>query len=411
VREDRVVTFRDLFLLLLGAIVGAVISSWYAAGTSRATRFLAGWRIRRRAVKDREGATVKRILTYYSKRGLSRSLYQPQHIGAGGRVPILVDDSWLFSHRVDPGSDSLIFVSDAKKKEFHVDMRAIRRRQAQGARIFDGELLYLKSVNSGANGDITLLADVCGYYAWATLSLRLEAELRWPRLRLPLRDRYFQDALSAVSAPVQPLGIGCTCVTVFRGRDGLYVAVQNRSSEVMNDSNIRTVLPTFGLENCTVAGQASRRSLLYYNYFREFAEEFFNLESVIQASLSRRVDPDWIFELPEIRIVEREALADRFWLECTGMSVNPIGGFVNVALLAISTSESFFDSVRKRVLANWEAVEGGRASPPIEFVGLQSPQLDAWVNEGVFSPSSIFALDRARERLYAAAKGSTSGTP
>jgi hypothetical protein len=311
----------------------------------------------------------------------------------------LVDNSWLFSRPIDPHANKMIVANGASKEDFKVNLRAIRRRRAQGATIFDGELMYLKSISQGSNGEPILLAGVCNYYAWATLSLRLEAELRWPWRRRSLHNRFFQNAVSAASHPVQPLAIGCTCVTVFNGGDRLYVAVQNRSSEVMTDSSIRTVVPTFGLEGNVIGGRTSRFSLLYYNYFREFAEEFFDLESVIHASISRRVDPDWIFEFPELKLVEREVRADRFRLECTGISVSPVGGFMNIALLAISTSESFFNSTRRRAIANWEAARGGQEIPPIEFLELQNPKLDIWAKNGTLSPSSVFALDQARKRL------------
>jgi hypothetical protein len=397
--EDQRVTIRDIILLLLGSIAGAVISSWYARGSSTLARALATQRIRRRAARDHQRLTVKRTLAYYYKCGLSKSLYLPRHIGEGDRLPLLADDSWLLSRPVDPRANEIIVVDDAGKADFKVNFRAIRRRRAQGARIFDGELVYLKSITQGSKGEAILLAGVCGYYAWATLSLRLEAELRWPWHRPSLHNRFFQNAASAISHPVEPLGIGCTCVTVFNGEDRLYVAVQNRSSEVMTDSSIRTVVPSFGLEGNVIGGRTSRFSLLYYNYFREFAEEFFDLESVIHASTSRRVDPDWILELPELKLLEREVRADRFRLECTGISVSPVGGFVDVALLAVSTSESFFNSTRRRAIANWEAARGGQEIPPIEFLELQSPKLDTWAKDGTLSPSSVFALDRARQRL------------
>jgi hypothetical protein len=395
------VTFKDIAFLVLGAIVGAVINSWYTNGTSRLARLISAQRIHWRAARDRKGVMAKKTLTYYYRRGLSKNLYLPAHIGAGDRIPLLADDSWLFSRPIDRHADEIIVANDMDRGDFKVNLRAIRRRSAQGVTLFDGELVYLKDFAQGANGAPSLLGAVCSYYAWVTLSLRLEAELRWSWRRPSLHNRFFQDAISAVSHPVQPLGIGCTCATVFSGSSALYVAVQNRSLEVMTDSGIRTVVPTFGLESNAVDGRASRHSLLYYNYFREFAEEFYDLESVIRASTSRRADPDWIFELPEIKSIEREARADRFRLEISGISVNPVGGFINIALLAISTSESFFNSTRRKASANWEAARGRRESPAIEFLPLQSLKLDAWAEDGSLSPSSVFALDRARERLCA----------
>jgi len=167
----------------------------------------------------------------------------------------------------------------------------------------------------------------------------------------------------------------------------------------MNLSNIRAVVPTFGLESNAFGQQRSAYSLLFYNYLKEFGEELFDLEEVIHARTARRANPDWIFELPELVRVKREVTSGRLRLTWTGLSISPFGGIVNVAMLAVSTSESFFSFIKRTTKANWEATEGGLPNPPIEYIRLDDPQIDAWVDAGLLSANSAFALDRARQRL------------
>jgi hypothetical protein len=166
----------------------------------------------------------------------------------------------------------------------------------------------------------------------------------------------------------------------------------------MNLSNIRTMVPTFGLESNTVGQQRSAFSLLSYNYLKEFAEEFFDLEEVIHARTVRRASPDWIFDLPQLARVKRELKSGRLRLTWTGISISPFGGIVNIAMLAVSSSESFFDFIKRTTKANWEATEGG-SEPPIEYIRLDDPQIDAWVDARLLSANSAFALDQARQRL------------
>jgi hypothetical protein len=80
---------------------------------------------------------------------------------------------------------------------------------------------------------------------------------------------------------------------------------------------------------------------------------------------------------------------------------------VNVSLLAIFRSSSFLEHVQEHIIANWEAIEGGRAAPPIEFVKLYDRRLDEWADKGLLSISSAFAIDRARLILREEVDGPT----
>jgi hypothetical protein len=238
------VNVRDLILLLLGAIVGAAVNSWYTGSMSAVRRFLSRRRARRRAREDQRGVMTNRLLAYYRRQGLAQDLYQPVRLGRGGPIPLLVDPAWVWWHTVDIHKDQFICFDGKSKDRFPIDQRLIRRRKAQGARIFDDEIPYLKQMVQGRDGTIRLVAGNCNYFSYATLTLRLEAELRRRSHRTPLHDKHFRDAASSLAAPARPLGIGCSWVTIFRGKDGSYVAIQNRSAEVMNLSNVRTVVPT-----------------------------------------------------------------------------------------------------------------------------------------------------------------------
>jgi hypothetical protein len=139
-------SIRDLVILIVGAVLGAVISAWYAASTSALLRALAKRRLRRRTEEDRQGIMTDRLLAYYRRQGLTQNLYQPAQLTTSEPIPILVQPSWLSSKAVDLENDELLHFDGRSKDRLTVDRRLIRQRRAQGARIFDGEILYLRSL-------------------------------------------------------------------------------------------------------------------------------------------------------------------------------------------------------------------------------------------------------------------------
>ena len=111
----------------------------------------------------------------------------------------------------------------------------------------------------------------------------------------------------------------------------------------------------------------------------------------------RRVDPDWIFQLPSAAVILREATAGRLRVLRTGFGVNPNDGIFNCALIAHFSSPKFFKWLRTESRLNWESAPGAAS---LEFIKLDDRRLDEWVDRREIDPSSIFALDLARQ--YAA---------
>ena len=219
----------DFVILILGAVLGAVASAWYAASTAALRRVLARHRLRQRTEEDRRGVMTDMLLDYYRRRGLLQNLYRPAQLSTSRPISSTGGGSWLSSKIVDLHKDQFLYLDGTAKDHFAVDRRLIRQRRAQGARIFDGEILYLKKkkeLRQADDGSIQSIAGNCDYLSYATLSLRLEAELRSRLRRTPLHDRHFQDAGSASTTPALPLGIGGSGVTVFRSRNEYYVALQ-----------------------------------------------------------------------------------------------------------------------------------------------------------------------------------------
>jgi hypothetical protein len=200
-----------------------------------------------------------------------------------------------------------------------------------------------------------------------------------------------------VSSGLQPMAVGCMVATLLQGDDGLYVPVAKRSAQVLNGPGTRALLPVFGMECNTIGGRHSKYGLTFYNFVREFSEEFFDLEEVINMMSAHRVDPDWIFQLPPAGAILREATTGRLQMHRTGFGVNPNDGIVNCALIAHFSSPKFFKWLRMESRLNWESAPGAAS---LEFIRLDDRRLDEWVDRLEIDPSSAFALDLARR--YAA---------
>jgi hypothetical protein len=113
-------------------------------------------------------------------------------------------------------------------------------------------------------------------------------------------------------------------VTLFTARDSqLYIGVAMRSSEVFMANNIRGIVPNFGMESNRIGDQTSKFGLFFYNYVREFLEEYFDLEELVDAVHAKRMHPDWIFQLPQAVNLMHEVHSGMFHMSCEGMVVNP----------------------------------------------------------------------------------------
>lgn len=390
---------KDVLLLILGALSGVAATALYnsskAAISKKTRQVLVGRRERRAST----GLVAKGTVAYYAEHGASGRLYIP--IMVAGRNPvaavgtttdgfpidILRSDGELV--RLDPG---------AEREVLPFDRRLIESQVKRGARIFDGEILYVKDREPVGDGRIRLVAGRCNFFSYATLTLRLQEEVT--RLRSSSKYREFLAALSP-DAPteVQPQAMGCSCATVFETENGPMLAVSRRSSEVVTAASSRATLPSFGMETHALGGHASEHGLFYHNYVREFAEEFFDLEELVHMMMSRRSDPDWIFQLPQVAMIDDQVKSGNLDLQCMGMACNPHDGALNFILLGHFRSADFYRWVRRESRANWESNANSPGDAPIEFIGLFDRKIDDWVDEGHIHGCSVVSIDLARQYL------------
>lgn len=392
-----------IVLLLVGAVVGAIVASWYNALTRNITRWTNAKILRRRGAGDSAGSLSGKIVEYYANNGLTSSLYAPKMVGSGDPIALLYSSAFRFSSAVDVKSESL-FSCDHTFTRFPFSNRILRWYRRRGVRLFDGEFMWLKDVTMDSDKLQTLSVGRFNFYAYASLCFRLQREIssRW---RSPkMHSKYLSTFESAIASGLQPQAVGCMVATLLQGDDGLYIAIAKRSAQVLNGPGTRALLPVFGMECNAMGGRASEYGLTFYNFVREFSEEFFDLEELVDMMSVRRVDPDWIFQLPSAAAILREAKSGRLRILRTGFGVNPNDGIFNCALIAHFSSPKFFKWLRTESRLNWESAPGAAS---LEFIKLDDQRLDEWVDKREIDPSSIFALDLARQYVSSLATRTT----
>jgi hypothetical protein len=398
-------TSEDVVLLVLGALLGAIVSAVYNASRVAIDNKVRKMLIARRAKRASTGLVAKGTVDYYVKHGAGDRLYVPTMIA--GRAPVAAVGGTTDGFPVEVlRSDGELVRLDpkAEREVLPYDRRLIESQIRRGARIFDGEILYVKDRKWLDDGRLCLVAGRCNFFSYATLTLRLQEEAT--RFRSSSKYREHLMSLSPhTSARIRPQAIGCSCATVFESDSGPMLAVSNRSSEVVTAASSRATLPSFGMETNAIGGESSEYGLFYHNYVREFAEEFFDLEELVHMMMSRRSDPDWMFQLPQVKMIDDQAKSGGLDLQCMGMACNPHDGALNFIFLGHFRSVDFYRWVRRESRANWESNARTAGNAPIEFVGLFDSKIDEWVAEGHIHGCSVVSVDLARRYLAQTKRG------
>jgi hypothetical protein len=399
IRENGHMTTKDLYLLVLGAILGALaslpmapLSAKFSAAITR--RVVSLWL---RGDKD------ERLVTMYRRAGLESALYRPQSIGDSLPIPLLATSEDSFSADVDPQRDDGLIVYDVNASEtFDVGTRFVRWFARRGVRLFDGQILWVRQKSSGSDGKVRLTISKARYFAYAQNCYRLEREIAAPWRRPTLHMSHLRRFDDALGGGLRPQVLGGIAATLFDDVDGTYVALARRSANVLTGPRMYSVIPAFGMES---AGPGSKYALFFHNYLREFCEEFFDLEELIHAGERKGLDSDWFLEFPQATAVLEQVHLQKFKLRRMAAAIGLHDGALNFGLAAHFTDPAFLQWVRLQILLNWESAPETSLEPSLELLRIDDPKLDEWARSGLLASQSVFALDLARQYYEALMDG------
>jgi hypothetical protein len=387
---------KDLILLVLGAIAGVLAQLAFSSAMPKVNKRLAARRRRKATRTDNSATKSRNILAIYANHGLESSLYAPKTFPEQALLPILPHPGLGLPMTLEPGREDLVVLDGLATENFPVDQRLIRKKIARGADIWDGSSLYVKQMQSADDGDVSFSVGICNYFAYVTLAQRMSAECRRTSGEKPLLVKHFRDFSTAMTDGLPPIALAATATCVFESDSGPVVAVQRRSDAVVNAAGMLGVAPIFGLESNRIRTSRSKYSLVYYNFLKEFIEEFFGLEQVIRTATNPRADIDWIFGLPPAVDLIAQVNNGDLTLSCTGAGIDVSDGSLTLALLAHFHAPSYLDIVKSTAVGSWESAPSTQHTPAIDFVPIDDPMFEELANVDAMDPSSIFSLDLAR---------------
>ncbi len=375
---------------------------------------LEGWAkaaaVDRRTQRERRNASASsladKIVAIYDRHGWSDRLYLPVTVDGALPIPMLGDGAPAFMGTISPTDDAPIDVISSKREELPFDSKLVERKHEAGIDIWDGSVLFLKGSGGAAPAPTPpVLVGVCNYFASMTLGDTVQRECRADTDPGILTSHFSSfDAARLATAP-GPISVGADAVCVFEDQRDQVVVLHRRSDEVVNSHGLHTVSPAFGFEPNWIRAQRSRFGLVYYNFLKEFLEEFWGDKAVAHAADRPRAHPDWIFASEPGSRVLREVDEGRVTLACAGASLDLTHPSLTLALVVRFQSREFLDYV-KWAPGCWEGREASIEEPALSFLGLHGSELSSLMNCGTMKSTSIFALDRARSYLTAIAETS-----
>jgi hypothetical protein len=383
---------------ILGAVFGYLFPKWYEDLRHRLQKRN---QRQRQSLLD-QGVIYDWLLTYYRSREEGNSLFDCRIGGFQMKLPFLTTSRWQTVSSVPPEGNVLLEHEGPADEPFEIDKRLIRKRRQLGQRLFNEPTLYLDQLEE-RNGSLTLHVRSCQYFQMITLLAGLEEETfkaarRKAFGRVPLRDASLRNLARARQLARKPFSIGCVAAVAIRTIDSYEVLIQTRAHSTITFGGTKSCIPNFGL--MPAIGAQGQTNLLFYNFLKEYCEELFSYDQLIEVTTQRRADPCWFYSLSEAQELLERMEDGEFTLESLGFGFDALNGTATIALLAMIDDIRFSANLKRKLCANWEvARQTLDLTSSIEFVDYRSPKLETWLRENKYHFGSAFTLSRAIDRL------------
>jgi hypothetical protein len=166
-------------------------------------------------------------------------------------------------------------------------------------------------------------------------------------------------------------------VFALKAEDGYDIILQVRSDKTSTANRVTSIAPTFGLSPF-LGDPPENRGLLFYNFLKEYLEEFFNRKELVRPFRSfhsrgtHKRYYDSIYGSSEVQPL----LGDGFNLYYLGFGFNLINGFPNIGLLALLDSEDDSRFIKEQIDPNWEIASDSELDDrelPLSFINSKDP--------------------------------------
>lgn len=383
----------EIILLFVGGLVGVLTDRVYKI----VQRALASRVEKRRLNKRRrltDAAAVNNwLLAYY---GNQCALYKCSISGCTKKIAFLTDDRMIWAGDLED-LDERIFLSDSKveKKNHHVNADLINKRQNMGQTLFNNDTYYLKSISLDKEG-FRINIGITEYFAVASNLIALEEETFsavWGKKKsTPIRDESLPSLTAFMQHRLDPLSFGVVVGFVLNRGSERMILLQVRSEATVTNGGSRALIPSFGLEPFSGASKLSAVDVVYHNIIKEYLEEFYDYEQLIDTYAQRRVDPIWFVQLPEAREFDDAKADGRIKTAVLGCGVDCMNATTVLSLLVEVTDPILCEKIIRETVGNWEVAQPSSERQPLELVELYSSRLADYLSQGSFHPGSAFTV-------------------
>ena len=179
--------------------------------------------------------------------------------------------------------------------------------------------------------------------------------------------------------------------------------LHQRSSEVGTYPNAIAVAPNFGMEpimheaipNLSF-GNETGNDVFYYNYLKEYLEEFFNYQDLITQSTTTNPNPLWFFETDEAKNIMAGVVREDISFVYLGFGFDCLNGVPILSFLALVHDQRVINDIKEGIKKKRSSYEGILFIEPDKY-GVS--KLKEFLIEGKYHPGAAFTISRALEYL------------
>lgn len=388
----------DVSELILGGVLGAILGMALPFALGQGRNKLTGMRVRSLRSRPLQTSIYDWILKYHLKQLAQWEAYIPPTPSAAP-VPFFTKPEWLTPR--DAWKTALPLVIDTGNKGSARDRaNIIMRRTKLGQTLFNAPNLCLTSLREEPHG-VTIIADRFSYYDAAASMIQLEDETARcaARGRGRAKFREAQFGLSASGAPRDlPFSLGGGVVLLL-GRDGeTEVVLHRRSHKTLTYGGAWGVFPYFGFSPFGAArGRTHAMGTTELNLVREYCEELFNQEDLVDERAIQILDPSWLLGTSEARRLVDQLDQGGATLTFTGFGIDGLNGNPTLGLLLHIKDGAMVDHIKEQLRGNWEVDD--EDSEGVLIMKFDAETLAPLFEARQLTYGSAFCLGRALELM------------
>ena len=326
-------------------------------------------------------------------------------------IPFIVKKEWLHSIDLKSVNKPILKYSNLDNKSTLSDKQLdliIDKKEHWGQTLFNGKTLC---INKNTIDNETIFYTEVAYFDLAGCVIEYENEtykaINSHFSKTPLRDKFLSNIETIMDGTLsRRISLGGSVVTCMKRKEGPYnILLHKRSNNVITARGAKSIIPQFGFESINQREIDSFSEikypyvgLIFYNIIKEFVEELFNYEELIQNIGAKKIMGKFS-EIEEIKILIDAYNKNQLKIIYLGHGFEMLIGTKILSFLLLIEDEDISEKLISNFDINWEIDNIRESIEMIELSKSGISLLDNYQKNGELTSSSSFALSRAFEWL------------